>query len=73
LLEEVVVVGYGKYVKKEDLTGAVSVVFGSKETGESPLIMWIRRSRKGIRGSTSSKFRCHRERILKIRVRGRTQ
>tara|TARA_R110000823_G_scaffold29841_3_gene86101 strand:+ start:447 stop:3407 length:2961 start_codon:yes stop_codon:yes gene_type:complete len=37
LLEEVVVVGYGKSVKKEDLTGAVSVV-GSKELEKSPLI-----------------------------------
>jgi len=37
LLEEVVVVGYGKTVKKEDLTGAVSVV-GSKELEKSPLI-----------------------------------
>jgi len=37
VLNEVVVVGYGKTVKKEDLTGAVSVV-GAKELEKSPLI-----------------------------------
>ncbi|HZJ18733.1 MAG TPA: TonB-dependent receptor plug domain-containing protein [Pricia sp.] len=37
LLEEVVVVGYGKSVKKEDLTGAVSVV-GADDLEKSPLI-----------------------------------
>ena len=37
LLNEVVVLGYGKTVKKEDLTGAVSVV-GAKELEKSPLI-----------------------------------
>ncbi|MGB3146001.1 MAG: TonB-dependent receptor, partial [Maribacter sp.] len=36
LLDEVVVVGYGKSVKKEDLTGAVSVV-GLKDIEKSPL------------------------------------
>lgn len=36
-LSEVVVVGYGKSVKKEDLTGAVSVV-GVKDLEKSPLI-----------------------------------
>ncbi|WP_242083589.1 SusC/RagA family TonB-linked outer membrane protein [Aestuariivivens sediminis] len=36
LLDEVVVVGYGKTVKKEDLTGAVSVV-GVKDIEKSPL------------------------------------
>lgn len=36
LLDEVVVVGYGKSVKKEDLTGAVSVV-GIKDIEKSPL------------------------------------
>lgn len=37
LLDEVVVVGYGKSVRKEDLTGAVSVV-GVKDLEKSPLI-----------------------------------
>lgn len=37
LLEEVVVVGYGKSVKKEDLTGAVSVV-SADDLEKSPLI-----------------------------------
>ena len=37
LLEEVVVVGYGNTVKKEDLTGAVSVV-GADDLEKSPLI-----------------------------------
>ena len=37
LLDEVVVVGYGKSVKKEDLTGAISVV-GVKDLEKSPLI-----------------------------------
>jgi TonB-linked SusC/RagA family outer membrane protein len=36
LLDEVVVVGYGKSVKKEDLTGAVSVV-GIRDIEKSPL------------------------------------
>ncbi|MEP5338357.1 MAG: TonB-dependent receptor [Algibacter sp.] len=36
LLDEVVVVGYGKSVRKEDLTGAVSVV-GVKDLEKSPL------------------------------------
>tara|TARA_R110000868_G_scaffold21163_1_gene88243 strand:- start:895 stop:3870 length:2976 start_codon:yes stop_codon:yes gene_type:complete len=37
LLDEVVVVGYGKSVKKEDLTGAVSVV-GTRDIEKSPLV-----------------------------------
>lgn len=37
LLDEVVVIGYGKSVKKEDLTGAVSVV-GARDLEKSPLI-----------------------------------
>jgi TonB-linked SusC/RagA family outer membrane protein len=37
LLDEVVVVGYGKSVRKEDLTGAVSVV-GTKDIEKSPLV-----------------------------------
>ena len=36
-LEEVVIVGYGRSVRKEDLTGAVSVV-GAKDLEKSPLI-----------------------------------
>jgi TonB-linked SusC/RagA family outer membrane protein len=37
LLNEVIVIGYGKSVRKEDLTGAVSVV-GIKDLEKSPLI-----------------------------------
>lgn len=37
LLDEVIVVGYGKSVRKEDLTGAVSVV-GAKDIEKAPLI-----------------------------------
>ncbi len=37
VLNEVIVLGYGKTAKKEDLTGAVSVV-GAKELEKSPLI-----------------------------------
>jgi TonB-linked SusC/RagA family outer membrane protein len=36
-LEEVVIVGYGKTVKKEDLTGAVSVI-GTRDIEKSPLV-----------------------------------
>lgn len=36
-LDEVVIVGYGKTVKKEDLTGAVSVI-GTRDIEKSPLV-----------------------------------
>jgi len=63
LLEEVVVVGYGKKLfKKEDLTGPFLYV-GSKRTEKSSIDKCgSRRSRKGhSEGSTYSKNPVHRE------------
>lgn len=69
LLDEVVVVGYGKSVRKEDLTGAVSVV-GIKDLEKSPLVNVDQALQGRVSGVQLTQSSGAPGAGLKIRVRG---
>lgn len=69
LLDEIVVVGYGKSVKKSDLTGAVSVV-GIKDIEKSPLTNVDQALQGRVSGVQLTQSSGAPGAGLKIRVRG---
>jgi TonB-linked SusC/RagA family outer membrane protein len=69
LLDEIIVVGYGKSAKKEDLTGAVSVV-GVKDIEKAPLINVDQALQGRVSGVQLSQNSGAPGAGLKIRVRG---